>query len=477
MSPVRGVQRLHGMRAIDQLREEHARAALVGQFVTEALEPFRPLAVARGLDFFINYVGEYLHAKEEVVLVPELLRRSYDVMHGPALSMRKDHALFQAYLYRAREAFLDASKGDQQSLERLRRFTILLVDLELKLGQREEKSLFMLAESLVPPSMDDVLLRRFAEAVEEKISEDDIALYERFADNPTDGTVVTRPTPAPGTMLDPETLAVPDAIDEQHDTAPARRRGRILFDQGEHRCLLLNDFGRGFLLQANQYLIQDGEEGMVLDPGGPKVYPAVYAETMATLADGKLRYVFLSHQDPDIVTSLNAWLMDTEAEVYTSQLWMRFLPHFGLDKLLGQRLKPIPDEGMTLRLGKRELWIMPAHFLHSCGNFQIYDPVSKILFSGDLGASFGSNDWVVHRFEDHEPSMRRFHQRYMASNAALREWVRKVRQLDITTIAPQHGAFIRGREMVRQFVDWCENLECGVDTHLGRVDPPKAFRR
>ena len=39
--------------------------------------------------------------------------------------------------------------------------------------------------------------------------------------------------------------------------------------------------------------------------------------------------------------------------------------------------------------GNGKLMALPAHFLHSSGNHQIYDPESRILYSGDLGASVG----------------------------------------------------------------------------------------
>ena len=32
------------------------------------------------------------------------------------------------------------------------------------------------------------------------------------------------------------------------------------------------------------------------------------------------------------------------------------------------------------------MYALPAHFLHSVGNFHIYDPIAKILYTGDLGA-------------------------------------------------------------------------------------------
>jgi len=238
----------------------------------------------------------------------------------------------------------------------------------------------------------------------------------------------------------------------------------VLYDDGTHRNVLLEDFGLGGLaIQANQHLIVHGASGMLLDPGGHKVYSRVLGATFSVLGGAKLEYIFLSHQDPDIVAALNGWLMTTDAIAYVSQLWMRFVPHFGFDHLVADRLRPIPDEGMIFDLGGARLPVVPAHFLHSEGNFQVYDPIAKILYSGDLGASLGTDYYIVSDFDAHVPHMEGFHRRYMAANKVMRAWAQMIRGLDIEMIAPQHGAVFKGKEMVRRFIDWCEGLECGVD--------------
>ncbi|MFO0616359.1 MAG: MBL fold metallo-hydrolase [Polyangiaceae bacterium] len=216
-------------------------------------------------------------------------------------------------------------------------------------------------------------------------------------------------------------------------------------------------------VQANQHVIVDHASGMILDPGGHKVYSKVLSGTLATLGKAKLEILFLSHQDPDIVAATNGWLMTTDAVGYVSALWTRFVPHFGLDHLVQSRLLPIPDEGMRMKLGQSELLILPAHFLHSPGNFHVYDPVSKILYSGDLGASIGGDYVEVTDFDAHLPLMAGFHRRYMAGGAAMRGWAKMVRQLPIEIIAPQHGALFRGKEMVDRFIGWCEGMQCGLD--------------
>lgn len=238
----------------------------------------------------------------------------------------------------------------------------------------------------------------------------------------------------------------------------------VLFDDGKHRNVLLEDVTTGGLaVQSNQHVIVDSASGMILDPGGHKIYSRVLASTMTQLGRAKLETIFLSHQDPDIVAAINGWLMTTDATAYVSSLWARFVPHFGLDALVEKRLLPIPDAGLKLPLGGSHVLAVPAHFLHSAGNFQIYDPTSRILYSGDLGASLGPDYVEVSDFGDHVRHMEGFHRRYMASNRAMRGWAKMVRGLDIEIIAPQHGAFFRGKPMVERFIAWCEELPCGVD--------------
>jgi flavorubredoxin len=118
---------------------------------------------------------------------------------------------------------------------------------------------------------------------------------------------------------------------------------------------------------------------------------------------------------------------------------------------------------MWVTLGGARLAFLPAHFLHSPGNFQVWDPTARILYSGDLGASLGMEYQEVEDFDAHLKYMEGFHRRYMGSARAMRAWAQMVRGLDIEIIAPQHGALFRGKPMVKRFIDWCAALPCGVD--------------
>ncbi len=206
---------------------------------------------------------------------------------------------------------------------------------------------------------------------------------------------------------------------------------------------------------------------MLLDPGGRLVFKRLLGEAGRAFPIGRLRAVFVSHQDPDVVAALPSWvLVAGDVRVYAPAAWTRFLPHMFSERPEWDFVVEVPDEGSEIPLGKVTLRAIPAHFLHSAANFSLYDPESKILFSGDVGASIippEEDSDFAGDFESHLRYMEGFHRRYMASSRACRRWVSLVRELDVEVIAPQHGAIIRGRDNVQRFLDWLEGLECGVD--------------
>ncbi len=249
-----------------------------------------------------------------------------------------------------------------------------------------------------------------------------------------------------------------------------RRELIMLFDNGSHQCLMFDDLVSGDGVQSNQFLIIDHDEYLLLDPGGDLTYTPLSLELSKHIPVQDLTYIFASHQDPDIIASLDKWLLHTRARVICSKLWARFLPHLTANYLAishgistYDRIIALPDRGQKFPLGKCQLKAIPAHFLHSVGNFQLYDPVSKILFSGDMGASMVDDADPVRDFASHVPSMEGFHRRYMASNKVARLWAQMVRGMDVEMIVPQHGRPFVGKEMISAFLYWIEGLECGID--------------
>ena len=238
----------------------------------------------------------------------------------------------------------------------------------------------------------------------------------------------------------------------------------ILFNENNHQVLLLNEYRENEeYIQANIFLIINNGKGMILDPGGPKAYKHLLADIGGFLGYNSLKYISLSHQDPDILAGLGAWLMTTKAIAIAPVIWKHFIPHLGLGSYANSRLKLVPDKGGLVKMENANIFMLPAHFMHAVGNTHLYDENSKILFCGDLALSLGAPYIFVTNFEEHIQYIETFHKRYIASNKIVKQWVNMVRKLDVEIIAPQHGAIYKGKDLINELLNWLENQECGID--------------
>ncbi len=235
-----------------------------------------------------------------------------------------------------------------------------------------------------------------------------------------------------------------------------------LYDDGERSWIC---FGRDpsrpeHVVDTNQVLIRHRGRGMLVDPGGVEVFAPFVAQLTSEIDFQDIDILFATHQDPDVISSLSLWLEpNPNLRCHASWTWESFLPHLAA----GRKIVPVPDEGMTFKLGgSNDIVAVPAHYCHSSGNFSVYDPRAKILFSGDLGAALlpAGAPLYVEDFGSHTRNMEGFHKRWMPSNRAKNDWVRRVRQLEVEQIVPQHGAIFRGDD-VKRFLDWLESLDVG----------------
>lgn len=242
--------------------------------------------------------------------------------------------------------------------------------------------------------------------------------------------------------------------------------GKVLYEQGNHQFIWLgaDEVEEQGVVQTNQYLIINNGRGTLVDPGGIHLFSRVVALVSRYIDLERIDNIFFSHQDPDVSSGIALWLGVTKAKIFISELWIRFIPHFGI--VDNSRITAIESLGGTLTLSADcKLKLIPAHFLHSCGSYTFYDPRSKTLFTSDIGAAvFPSNGQYlfVEDFDSHLKIMEGFHKRYMASNKVIKKWMSKLDTLEIETIAPQHGALFNG-DNIRKFLNWFSGLSCGID--------------
>ncbi|NOZ09603.1 MAG: MBL fold metallo-hydrolase [Gammaproteobacteria bacterium] len=239
-------------------------------------------------------------------------------------------------------------------------------------------------------------------------------------------------------------------------------KATTLYDQGHQWYMYGRDPEKpDSIIDTNQYMVVAGDRAILMDPGGIEVFAPMLGAILHHAGVDQITDLFASHQDPDIISSLGLWDQALpHARLHAPWLWESFLAHFGMNNI---EYVGIPDEGNTINLGSVELVLVPAHYLHASGNFNVYDPKAKILMSGDIGAALEATESpiFVDDFNEHIDKMKMFHQRWMPSNKAKNDWVRRVRELDVEYMAPQHGRIFKGDD-VQRFLDWFEALEVGV---------------
>ncbi|MEZ4295361.1 MAG: protein kinase [Polyangiaceae bacterium] len=205
---------------------------------------------------------------------------------------------------------------------------------------------------------------------------------------------------------------------------------------------------------------------LLIDPGSSSDFAVVSAKVSSVagrLAD--VSGIFINHQDPDVGSSTAqiTGRYAPRADLYCSEATWRLVVHSHLprERFVDTDAK---RRGVELPTGHRFIPV-PSPFCHFRGAVMLYDPETRVLFSGDLlgGLSAtGPHDlWA----EPHDWSgVRAFHQAYMPTNRALVAAVRAIRRLDppVEIIAPQHGRLLRG-PLLHKFLDQLEKLPVGLD--------------
>ena len=79
-----------------------------------------------------------------------------------------------------------------------------------------------------------------------------------------------------------------------------------IFSSEHHKCIVFPDLVRGDDgVQANQFLVLDGEHSALIDPGGALLYTPLNMAMSRFVQTRNLTYILASHQDPDIIGSVD----------------------------------------------------------------------------------------------------------------------------------------------------------------------------
>jgi flavorubredoxin len=215
------------------------------------------------------------------------------------------------------------------------------------------------------------------------------------------------------------------------------------------------------MIHCNSYLIVDGDEGIIVDPGATIVFDDIKRRVEEIIPLDQIVAITASHQDPDVCGSLFQWVkLIPSVKLITSKradILMRF---FGKGEY---KLFDIFENSTYSFKSGRSLTFIQAPFMHFPGAFTIYDNESGYLFSGDIWAALDFN-WklVVEDFDEYVLNLNLFHLDYIASSVAAKGFIRNLEKYVVNAILPQHGSLIAKRD-VNKAIEYINSLVCGLD--------------
>ena len=231
------------------------------------------------------------------------------------------------------------------------------------------------------------------------------------------------------------------------------------------------------IFHANPYLrVFEGRDentgqqrrfNFLIDPGSSSDFSIVSQKVSRVIGGLKnVSAIYLNHQDPDVgsITPLITARFARKASIVCSEDTFRLAVHQGLMK---DRF--IPTErarsGMIALPTGHRVQVVPSPYCHFRGAVMLYDPSTRVLFTGDLfGGLTEKGPGRLDATEDDWRGIRAFHQIYMPSNMALRRTIDAIRRLDPfpEVLAPQHGVIARG-DLVKEWLDRMYHLPVGLD--------------
>lgn len=247
-------------------------------------------------------------------------------------------------------------------------------------------------------------------------------------------------------------------------------------------------FWVGFLdtptgMTCNPYLVIDGQEAVVIDPGSRPDFPTVMMKILQTgCRPDWIRAIVYTHYDPDVCGSapnFDEIIGRDDLRHITAWPNQMFIRHIMPERRF-TTLRELGG-GYEFRSG-RALRFVPIPYTHSAGAFAVFDPASAVVFTSDL---FGSTE-VSPAFPLKLPPECRactntgdpcgrhetcpmggifaFHRQIFPSNACLRHALAALRALPFERLAPQHGTFVGDRESCLAMIDRLAALDdVGID--------------
>ncbi|MCS7204627.1 MAG: SpoIIE family protein phosphatase [Leptospiraceae bacterium] len=211
--------------------------------------------------------------------------------------------------------------------------------------------------------------------------------------------------------------------------------------------------------QCHPYLIVNNNESILIDPGSMLEIDAIIEKINSVSNIQNIKYIILHHQDPDLAAAvpyLETLIQRDDLVIITHSRMTFLVKHYGIKS----QYYRIDHQNFEIDINGYKLKFYTTPYCHSPGAFMTYDVQTKVLFSSDL---FGGleESWEFYAGDDYFKKIEGFHMAYMPSRDILNYSLRKIENLDIELIAPQHGSIIT-KDKIKPLIEKMKEMECGL---------------
>ncbi|WP_456381346.1 oxygen-binding di-iron domain-containing protein [Hydrogenimonas sp.] len=251
---------------------------------------------------------------------------------------------------------------------------------------------------------------------------------------------------------------------------PLQKRGKIDFSGAVE--IAQNIWWVGYILendpfQCHVYLIENGEESILIDPGSKITWPHTREKILQRIPLSHIKYIICHHQDPDITSCIG----DLLAEIGTEGRYL--VTHWRAAELLehydwGIQFYEVQAKSWKLDANGRKLKFVFTPYMHFPGAFCSYDIQTGTLFSSDIfGAMTETFSLYAKDADTYFRQMEPFHTHYMPATEIVNHGLDNIEKCEpIDLIAPQHGSIIR-KELIAPIIHKLRHLKCGLYLEFG----------
>jgi len=223
------------------------------------------------------------------------------------------------------------------------------------------------------------------------------------------------------------------------------------------------------------YLIVNGDEAMIIDPGSakPEFFSTVVRKIHAVINPQQIKYIVVQHQDPDLCAAMPLLepMISPEARIFTSVESLILIQHYGCrSQIMGV------EDGDKISVGGREIQFFMTPYAHFIGSMVSYDAQTQSLFTSDAFGGFTVAD-NIYAGDEYPEFLTTFLGQYLGSKRALEYALKRIEQLiegpGIERFCPQHGCIIP-KEQIPTYMEAAHALQVGDE--VGRLAEKNGIR-